>query len=78
VSWKNLTVTQVNWTLDRNGTTAGGGFSSGFGALSSPQSIAWQQTTSVTSNTFSVTAQLFDNATQVGTATSKALSASCF
>jgi hypothetical protein len=78
-SWgKNITVTEVVWTLNRNGAVAGGGFSSGFGALPSPQSISFQQTASATPNTFSVTAQLLNGATPVGGATSKALTVNCF
>ena len=77
VSWRKLTVTQVNWTLDRDNVVAGGGFSSGFGALSSPQSISFQQTTSVAAHTFRVTAALFDSATQVGSASTNAVTVNC-
>ena len=77
VSWKNLTVTEVVWSLNENGTMVAGGFNSGFGSLSSPQSTGFQRTPSATANSFSVTAQLLDGATQVGTATSRARSVSC-
>lgn len=77
VSWKNLTVTEVVWSLDENASMVAGGFTSGFGALSSPQSTAFQRTPSASANTFSVTAQLLDGPTQVGTATSRARTVNC-
>lgn len=77
VSWKNLTVTEVVWTLDENGVQRTGGFSQGLGALSSPQTAAWPLPGSGTASAFTVTAQLLDGSTQVGVATSRSISANC-
>jgi hypothetical protein len=83
--WKNLTVTSITWTLDKNGTIVAGGDTADLGVLSSPQSTAasnlvgggWTLTTSASTNAFSVTAQLWDGATPVGSATSKTITANC-
>jgi len=86
--WKNMTkmtVTSITWTLDKNGTIVAGGDTADLGVLSSPQSTAasnlvgggWTLTTSASTNAFSVTAQLWNGATPVGSATSKTITANC-
>lgn len=78
-SWNNQTVTTIVWTLYENGSaTAFPVHSTGGPVQPSPQSTTWQLPASAKSNSFVVTAELKDGATQVGAlGTSNTINANC-
>lgn len=79
VSWKNVTVTEVIFTLNKGMGSDGQDFVQSLGTLSSPQTgfVAGAATT-VGPSSFTFTAQLMDGSTQVGSVTtSKPIVAFC-
>jgi hypothetical protein len=78
-SWNNQTVTSIIWTLYENGNaTAFPVHSIGGPVQPSPQSTTWQLPASTKSNSFFVTAELKNGATQVGAlGTSTTFNANC-
>ena len=78
ISWKNLTVTEIILTLNKNGAGDGQAFIQNTGVLSSPATGFVSGAASLASSSFTLTATLWDGATQVGTATtSKPIVAFC-